>query len=141
MRRKIVCAIFIFLIVSSIILTANASTTDDCVVQAEARFTYIDAVGAQISIDTSTGIATCTGIGYAKATDDVVLLTVQLQRCENNVWYTLKTWSGSDVNMAVVTGRYAVYSGYTYRTKVSMILYDSNGNYLESATGTQETTY
>jgi len=43
--------------------------------------------------------------------------------------------------MAVVSGEYYVYKGYKYRTKTNMIVYDENGKYLESAIGTQETTY
>lgn len=31
--------------------------------------------------------------------------------------------------------------GYKYRTKTNMIVYDENGKYLESASGSQQTTY
>lgn len=140
MKRKIVMFLVLALFVSSVLLPASAAAEYEDVQEVQPRYTYIDAVGAKISID-SNGKATCTGVGYAKDTYAAVDLTVELQQYKNDTWTTLKIWTGSDVNMAVVSGEYYVYKGYKYRTKTNMIVYDENGKYLESASGSQQTTY
>lgn len=137
--KKVIQVVTALLLVFILPITASASSLEARVSQP--RYTHIDGVYASLSIDSSNGLATCTGTAYAKASDSIVELTVQLQQCKNDTWYTLKTWSGSDTNMAVVTGKYYVYKGYTYRTKVSVVMYDADGNYLESTIGTQEKTY
>ena len=140
MKKKFVTIIVLVLVVLGITVPASATSENPEVEQIQPRYTYIDAVGAKLSISAN-GLASCTGVGYAKGTYDTVDLTVYLQQSKNGAWTTLQSWSGSDTNMAVVSGEYYVYKGYKYRTKTSMIVYDENGKYLESASGTQEKTY
>ncbi len=140
MKRKLAVFLVLAMCVVGFAPPVSATTEFRDVETIQPRYTYIDAVGAKISID-SKGKATCTGVGYAKDTYATVDLTIQLQQYKNNTWTTLQTWTGSDINMAVVSGEYYVYKGYKYRTKTNMIVYDENGKYLESAIGTQETTY
>lgn len=137
--NRCIPVILAIIIISMIPLTAAAESFTDN--QVQPCYTYIDAVTAGLSINSSTGLATCSGTGYAKGTTDVVSLTVLLQQNKDGTWHTLKSWSGSNTNMAVVEGQYYVYKGYTYRTKVTEIVYDKNGNYLESASCTYERTY
>ena len=138
-RNRCILLILAILIISTIPLTVAADIPTDN--QAQPCYTYIDAVSAGLSINSSTGLATCSGTGYAKGTTDVVSLTVLLQQSKDGTWHTLKSWSGSNTNMAVVEGQLYVYKGYTYRTKVTEIVYDKNGNFLESASCTYEQAY
>lgn len=140
MKRKFATFLALALFAASVFIPASAAVYYEDIQQIQPRYTYIDAVGAKISINSS-GKATCTGVGYAKDTYATVDLTVQLQQYVDGGWKTLEIWTGSDVNMAVVSGEYYVYKGYKYRTKTNMVVYDEDGNYLESASGTQEKTY
>ena len=140
MKRKFATFLALALFAASVFIPASAAVYYEDIQQIQPRYTYIDAVGAKISISSS-GKATCTGVGYAKDTYATVDLTVQLQQYLDGGWKTLEIWTGSDVNMAVVSGEYYVYKGYKYRTKTNMDVYDEDGNYLESASGTQEKTY
>lgn len=140
MKRKFAMLLVLVLVVSSVAVPVSADSECKDIQLIQPRYTYIDAVGAKLSIN-SRGKATCTGVGYAKDTYATVDLTVELQQYKDQSWTTLQIWTGSDVNMAVVSGDYYVYKGYKYRTKTSMIVYDENGKYLESAVGTQEKTY
>lgn len=140
MKRKLIILVVLALIVASVSVPASAATEYENGQPVQPRYTYIDAVGAKLSID-SRGKATCTGVGYAKDTYATVNLTVELQQYKDESWTTLQIWTGSDVNMAVVSGEYYVYKGYKYRTLTSMVVYDENGKYLESASGSQQKTY
>ena len=131
----------ISLFVSMIMLFSCALVTSATEYAIQPRFTHIYSVSAGLTIDSSTGLATCEGFGSSKANDNTVSITVQLQQYKNGVWTTLKSWSGSDTVSVSVTGLYYVYKGYKYRTNVAVIVYDANGNYLESTIGTQEKTY
>ena len=134
MKRKFATFLALALFAASVFIPASAAVYYEDIQQIQPRYTYIDAVG-------SSGKATCTGVGYAKDTYATVDMTVQLQQYVDGGWKTLEIWTGSDVNMAVVSGEYYVYKGYKYRTKTNMVVYDEDGNYLESASGTQEKTY
>lgn len=139
MRKKYISLVLAIILVCTAQFSVPAGAEE--IQPVRPRYTYIDAIAANLSINSSTGLATCSGTGYAKGTDDVVSLSVQLQQCKNGNWYTLKAWSGSNTNMAVVSGQYYVYKGYTYRTKVTETVYDKNGNFLESTSCTHEQTY
>lgn len=134
MKKRIITFIMLVLAVLSIAVPASAASENLDMEPVQPRYTYIDAVGAKISINSS-GLASCTGVGYAKGTYDTVDLTVYLQQYKNGTWTTLQTWTGSGTNMAVVSGEYYVYKGYKYRTKTSMIVYDENGKYLNLPAG------
>lgn len=136
-RTLIILLAVIVVFTSSVTVSATSLNSTDIL----PRFTHISSVSAGLTIDSSTGLASCEGIGCAKANSSIVDVTVQLQQYKNNAWVTLKTWSGTDSVMTVVDGQYYVYKGYRYRTKVSVVVYDADGNYLESTIGTQEKTY
>lgn len=80
MKRKLAVFLVLAMCVVGFALPVSATTEFREVETIQPRYTYIDAVGAKISID-SKGKATCTGVGYAKDTYATVDLTIQLQRC------------------------------------------------------------
>ena len=104
------------------------------------RYTYVSSVRATLSIDTSSGIATCTGGVVAKDVQPVEVV-VSLQKDMGTYWKTIKSWSGTGTMSTEITNRYAVASDNTYRVYVAGYVYDSDNNLLESATATHEVDY
>ena len=96
----------------------------------------INSVYANLNIDGSTGIASCTGMISAKNFYPVSV-TVRLQMLENGDWKTLYTWSDNGTWSVTCDGYYAVYSGYSYRVIVQGYVYDSAGNIIESGSAVQ----
>ena len=96
----------------------------------------INSVYANLNIDGSTGIASCTGMISAKNFYPVSV-TVRLQMLENGDWKTLYTWSDNGTWSVTCDGYYAVYSGYSYRVIVQGYVYDSAGNIIESRSAVQ----
>ena len=101
------------------------------------RYTYVSSVRATLSINRTTGIATCTGGVIAKSVKPVKVV-VYLQKDMGTYWETITSWSGTGTMSTEITNRYAVASGNTYRVYTAGYVYDSNNNLLESATAIHE---
>lgn len=104
------------------------------------RYTYVSSVRATLSINRTTGIATCTGGVIAKSVYPVEVV-VYLQKDMGTYWETITSWSGTDTISIEITNRYAVASGNTYRVYTAGYVYDSNNNLLESATAIHEVNF
>lgn len=100
----------------------------------------INSVYANISINESTGIASCTGMISAKNFYPVSV-SVRLQMLDNGDWKTLYTWSDSGTWSVTCDGYYAVRSGYSYRVIVLGYVYDDAGNIIESGSAVQVREY
>ena len=91
---------------------------------------YMGDLDADLTINESTGVATCTGrcpVGNA----DSVTLVCTLQRY-NNMWITVKRWTVTSSLVAAVQETWTVTSGQPYRVYVTATAYDADGNELES---------
>ena len=104
------------------------------------RYTYVSDVHASLSINTSTGIATCTG-GVSAKDFQPVEVVVYLQQDMGSYWKTIASWTGTGTMDIEITNRYAVYSGETYRVFAAGYVYDTNHNLLESASADHEVYY
>lgn len=100
----------------------------------------INSVYANLNIDGSTGIASCTGMISAKNFYPVSV-SVRLQMLDNGDWKTLYTWSDSGTWSVTCDGYYAVSSGYSYRVIVLGYVYDDAGNIIESGSAVQVREY
>lgn len=134
--KRIICVLLIAVSLFAAVLPASAATINDVA----PCYVYISSIYARITIDESTGIATCVGEVNAKKMLPVEVV-VQLQQLKNGTWQTLATWTNAGTYLAGESGSYAVASGYTYRTKVTGFIYDSDGNLVESGSGTDQVTY
>lgn len=135
MKRIITFSLAIILLIS-LAIPVSAATKDTI----QPRYTYINSVYAALSIDQSTGITTCTGSVTAKKNYPVEVV-VRLQQDMGSYWYTLESWSTTGTISASLTENYAVYKGYEYRVYVTGYVYDSDGNIIESASGTHTVNY
>lgn len=95
------------------------------------QWEYINRVISVLNID-AYGVANATGTATTK-NNDTISVVVNLQQFKSNQWITIKTWNGSGTKLCTVSGSYAVYSGYDYRTETIAKVYDDNGNKIEES--------
>lgn len=137
-RHAIVIALVICLTIVPI--EASAVVEKPVTDEIEPQFITINSIYALLQIDESNGIATC--VGEVRARDMVpVEVVVQLQQLKDGMWNTLYTWSNTGTLFASKSGNYCVPRGYTYRTKVTGFVYDSDGNIIESGSGSHQVNY
>lgn len=94
------------------------------------RYSYIGRIYSDLSIGTL-GYSACQADGHAEAGDYVVLVA-KLQQYDGSNWVTLKTWTATDDNVAMISKNYTVAKGYTYRLSASCSVYTASGVLLES---------
>ena len=94
------------------------------------RYNYTNSIYANIDIDTTWGIATCTGEVIA---DNVVPveLVLYLQVYKDGSWQTVKSWSITDTFTAYLSKSYAIYRGYEYRAYAVGYVYNNNNAVVE----------
>ncbi|MBQ6794815.1 MAG: hypothetical protein IJO83_01575 [Clostridia bacterium] len=78
----------------------------------------------------STGIASCHGDVSVRAGYTVQLI-MQLQQ-KGSMWRTVQSWTGTDAYSVVLDETYQVEKGHTYRLMNVYIVYDADGNRVES---------
>lgn len=132
MKKIIACITVVFLFAAMVLPVYASSVTP--------RFTYVDSIYARLEIDTTWGIATCEGQITAKDMSPVEVV-VKLQQYKNSQWVTLKTWSAEDEWSVYLSGKYAIYSGYTYRVYVEGYVYNENGAVVETTSLEQQRVY
>lgn len=59
-------------------------------------------------------------------------LLSELQQMKGSKWETIHDWETSGSGRVSVSGPWYVLPGYSYRLKVTVTVYDSNGNFVEA---------
>lgn len=133
MKKRITSGILILVLV----LTSVASAVSATAPSSEAiqpRWTRIYSLKAFLDISSS-GRADCSSKVMLKNSSDSAELTMSLQRSSNGTsWTTVKTWTDSGQGSISVDGSWYVLSGYYYRVKAAVKVYNSSGTLVESAT-------
>lgn len=129
--RRIVLVLLVVALLLSLSVSVAATEVDDIVVSP--RYTHILSNTVGLSIDESTGKASCSA--YC-VTRDMYTVEVEckLQIYTNYTWYNLRTWTASGTRFAAVDKTWIVSSGYTYRVHAIFRVYDAQGNLLEEVT-------
>lgn len=95
------------------------------------QWDYLNRIKSELTINTY-GVANATGSATLK-NNDTVSVVVNLQQLKSDGWTTIKTWNGSGTNSCIVSGSYAVFSGYDYRAETIAKVYDEKGNKIEES--------
>lgn len=136
--KRFVCILLALILMASVATPAMAATQNEQVISP--RYTYIMTNSVTLTIDETTGVATCNAYCYATSNYTVVV-ECELQQYINSDWSTLKTWTASGTRIASLNKSWAVYSGYSYRAYATYYIYDGNGNLLETATNSNSKVY
>lgn len=129
-KRTILCLILTLSIFSSFVTAMAANEDPPIEPDPEEPYTGLASATASLSINSSTGIATCCCAAnlYNGYTADVAMV---LQRKTNGSWGPYYCWSASGSSPVSMGETINVVAGYQYRTYVKVLIYDSNGNYVE----------
>ena len=130
--KKIVCLLLVTVLLCSAILPASAAVVDPIAPQ----YKRIVSLALRLSIDESTGIASC----YARCladSDVTIKIKGTLQQYSNGSWVYVNSWTKSGVRLVVLDEKWAVYSGYKYRFVATYSVYGSDGGFIESDTMSQ----
>lgn len=134
--KRVISLIIAIVTLCVLLVPASAAVRDPVELQYEhTRYVY-----AVLSINNTTGLATCGGDVCAKDFNPVEVV-VQLQQLKDGVWRTLQTWTNTGTRYTEQTGIYYVMKGYVYRTKVTSFVYDDTGRIIESASCTDQRVY
>ena len=134
MKHKRIIAVVLMVVLSLSLCTVAFATApeNDTITP---RYSDIASISANLTLsNASTGQLKCTGSATSNRATDTVKLTAKLQRYNNGIWTTIKTWTANGSGYALISKYYSVVSGYTYRLQVTTNVYSSSGTYLESAT-------
>lgn len=125
----------IFALMLAIVMTALVASPAYAAVPetVQPRYTYIDSASASLSINTSTGIATCKS--ELMTTSSIrVRLVMYLQMYQNSKWETVMTWENTGTQFASLSKTRSITVGNTYRTYAVGYVLDANGVILEVST-------
>lgn len=136
--KRIFATILAFVMMAVTAVPAFAAVPGDTVVSPQ--YTYIQSNYANLTINESTGVATCTSSCYATSVY-TVSIECKLQRYTGTSWSTVKTWTTSANRYANISQTWTVPSGYTYRVYSTYRIYNSSGTLLETGTNSKSYAY
>lgn len=132
--KKLVSIVFSVILLISIITPAYAEELDtpveDPIIEEYQGIRYIT---SDISISGSS--ATCYGVVDGRSSYSYSM-TVYLQKLSGSNWNSIASWSATgsgNLGVSLTKTKNGLTSG-TYRCKVYVSVYDSNGQFVESAT-------
>lgn len=139
MKKLFFRIISLMLVVNLVVAPAVvfAAESEDTTVQP--RYTNITSIAAAVNIN-SLGKAVCTSSAMLTYTSDTGKLIMYLQKLDGNTWYTVKSWTDT-ADPYYMSGSYYVYSGYYYRCKAVLTVYDSSGNIVDAGQAISQSVY
>lgn len=136
--KRILVLFLALAILSSMAVPVFAAVVDDPVISPQ--YTYIKTNSVNLTIDTDTGVATCTSSCYATS-GYTVSIECRLQRYTGSSWTTLKTWTSSAIRYTSIAETRTVTSGYTYRVYSIFRIYNPSGVLVETGTNNKTCIY
>ncbi|MBQ3275479.1 MAG: hypothetical protein IJH47_00280 [Oscillospiraceae bacterium] len=131
MKKKTILCLMLILSLLACFVTAMAVDEEPPVEpDPEEPYTGLNSASAGLSINPSTGVATCSCYVtlHAGYTANVYMT---LQKKTNGSWGPYAGWTNSGSTPIAMSETANVDYGYQYRTYVKAVIYDSNGNYVE----------
>lgn len=132
--RRVICVLLALCMMS---ISVSATNVEGTVVEGttvQPRFTYIIEVSVGLGIEPD-GYSTCdTGLTLYETTHSAKI-NMTLQRNDGSGWEDVKTWSITDDGPnADLTKHWYVISGYDYRVKSTVYVYNANDRVIEITT-------
>lgn len=94
---------------------------------------YIDISRITASLDISGNTASCYGSAQSRVSTDSVHMWMYLQKQTTTGWTTVASWYKQNVRLVSLDKTKSGLSAGTYRVHVYIVVYDSNGNFVEYA--------
>ena len=139
MKKLLFRIISLILVVSLISAPATVFAADSTEDAVQPCYTNITSIAAAISID-SYGKASCSGSAVLTYSSDTGKIIMYLQQKQGSGWYNLYSWTDTEKPLYLSNSRY-VYSGYYYRVRTVLTVYDSAGNVVDAGQAVSQTVY
>lgn len=128
-NKMLLCGLLVCCLISTAVFAESAVTETSIT----PRYTYIASIGTNIGISLS-GKATCyTGVTLYEETHSCTLEMI-LQKDDGTGWDDVKKWTASDGWDLDLEEIWYVTSGYEYRTKNTIRVYNASGRLIETVT-------
>lgn len=130
--KKAVVLILMFLLVLSSFSTVYA---DSNVIQVGGSYNtdYIDIYRISVSLNITGNTALCSGSAKSMISTDTIKMTMYLQKQTSTGWSNVASWYKQDIRLVSLNKSKSGLSSGTYRVFLYVEVFDSNGNYIESA--------
>ena len=135
--KKIFVILLATILLFSMVIPAYAALPDP---PASPQYSYIETYDSGLSINQTTGIATCSASCFVYGNNTIKIEYV-LQRYMGSYWGTVKTWTSSGTSYASLSKSRTVDSGYTYCGDITFRVYNSAGRLLETGNVTETYSY
>lgn len=128
MKKNLFRIICLFLLLGLLLSSASAAS------QVQPRYAKIHTLTSELFGISWLGKTTCCGTVDSLDSSCQLDLYVELQRSEDGVngWSTIQTWNATGYEYVVIEENHYVTSGYYYRVVTSVVVYDSEGYFIES---------
>lgn len=127
--KRILCLILVMLLVMLSVTPVLAAESESVVMP---RYSYIAQMYSGLQIG-KLGLSACRANCYVEGAASVEL-SAKLQQYNGSTWTTVKTWTATGTDIASISKNYAVYSGYTYRLRVTCAVFNAAGTLIETGT-------
>lgn len=133
MKKTITVILSMFILFSFLtVATADSPYSSESVTS----YRYIGLYNASTNLSITGNTARCNGSAFAKSPNYSLKVTLSLQKSMNGSWSTIVSWKGTGTGYVgvVLSETSSGLSSGTYRCKMYVRVYDSNGIFVESST-------
>ena len=94
---------------------------------------YVDLTILSAALEISGNTASCSGTAKTMVSTDTIKMTMYLQKQVSTGWSTAASWSKQGKKLVTLDKSKSGLSAGTYRVRLYIAVYDSNGTFVESA--------
>lgn len=130
MKRVIILLLALILILASFTTSyaeGSDMTTDDLNIR------YVDLTRLSASLSISGTTVSCSGTAKSLISTDTIMMTMYLQKMTSIGWVSVASWYKEGMRLVTLDKKTSNLSAGTYRVRLYVTVYDSSGNYIESA--------
>ncbi len=130
--KKAIVILLSFLLAVSSFSAAYAENAKESTYELQ-NAKYVNLFNVSASLDISGNTAYCTGFAKSVFSTDTIKMTMYLQKQTSTGWSTVAIWYKQDTRLVTLDKSKSGLSAGTYRIRIYVTVYNSNGNFVESA--------
>ncbi len=130
MKRVFILLLALMLFLASFI-TSYAEESDMATNYLNIR--YVDLTRLSASLNISGTTASCSGTAKTLISTDTIKMSMYLQKQTSTGWSNVSSWYKQGVRLVTLKKDKSGLTAGTYRVRLYVLVYDSNGSFIESA--------
>lgn len=129
--KKIIILVLALMFILASFTTSYAEGSDMTTYDLNIR--YVDLTRLSASLNISGTTATCSGTAKTLISTDTIKMSMYLQKQASTGWSSIASWYKEGTRLVTLDKSKSGLSAGTYRVLLYVTVYDSNGNFVESA--------